>query len=383
VTIPYSDTDRELEDIFVLDAVAHAYNWTEPNWHDRATAEATAEMGWAVASTEVPTGYEVPREIYLQDWAPEDVANVLFRESATDVAIMHPLPIYAFKDGHVAVEKAVEALERWPTRFIGSYACCDPLMGKKALEQIEYQAELLKPLGLKMYPVSWKADTPQSWKMDEPEVAFPIFEKAAELGIRHIAVHKAVPLGQVPSADYYGTKDIEGAAEAFPELMFEIVHGGLAFVEETAWLLARYPNVYVNMELLNIIVERRPRAFAEIMLGLMRIGGPTMMKRFCWGTGTVVAHPRPGMQALLDFEFPEDLLEGAGMFGSIPQITIEDKRDMFGRNYAELHGIDIDAVRSRTQGDEFSRDPGAAPADPWTTIAAADVVLDHRQAVHA
>jgi len=28
---------------------------------------------------------------------------------------------------------------------------------------------------------------------------------------------------------------------AFPELNFEIVHGGMAFLEETAWQIARFP----------------------------------------------------------------------------------------------------------------------------------------------
>ena len=35
----------------------------------------------------------------------------------------------------------------------------------------------------------------------------------------------------------------------FPDLNFEIVHSGLAFVEETAHAIARSHNVYANLEI--------------------------------------------------------------------------------------------------------------------------------------
>ena len=31
--------------------------------------------------------------------------------------------------------------------------------------------------------------------MDDPKLIYPLYEKAAELGLRHVAVHKAVPIG--------------------------------------------------------------------------------------------------------------------------------------------------------------------------------------------
>ena len=64
--------------------------------------------------------FALPREVYLSDWSPEDVANILFRESQTDAAVMHPLPISAFHDNLVSIEKVRETRERWPNRFIGA-----------------------------------------------------------------------------------------------------------------------------------------------------------------------------------------------------------------------------------------------------------------------
>lgn len=123
---------------------------------------------------------------------------MLFNESQTDVAIMHPLAISAFKDGCVSIEKAAEALAKYPQRFIGSYACVDPLTGDAALESLAAQAELLDPMGLKLYPTSWDGNTPVSWRMDDPKLIYPLYEKAAELGLRHVRSTRPYPSVRSP-----------------------------------------------------------------------------------------------------------------------------------------------------------------------------------------
>lgn len=366
------------DDVFVIDAVTHAYNHTPENFADEVGAGAIAGLAYVLASDPPDPKYGLPREVYLSDWQVEDVANLLFRESETDVAVMHPLAISAFKDGYVAVEKAAEARERYPNRFIGAYACVDPLRREKAIEDLERQVEMLDPMGLKLYPTSWEGGKSVSWQMDDPELIYPLYEKAGELGLKHVAVHKAVPIGPIPVGDAYNPSDIENAATTFPDLSFEIVHGGLAFLEETAWLLARFSNVYVNMEIQGIIVERNPRAFAQILLGIMHVGGNEMLNRMFWGSGTALHHPRPCLEAFLDFEIPEDLLQNAGLFAPIKQITDEDKRNMLGGTYAKLHDIDIAAAKAAISDDEFSRKPGEPLAEPYSTISMADEVARSR-----
>ena len=68
--------------------------------------------------------------------------------------------------------------------------------------------------------------------MDDPRIAFPVFEKAQELGINLIGVHKGVPLGPQP-VEATQTWDMDGAAAAFPDLNFVIFHVGLPFLDET------------------------------------------------------------------------------------------------------------------------------------------------------
>lgn len=355
-------------DYFVLDAVTHAYNHLPSNWVDPVLGDAMVELAYHLAADPPNPRYAMSREQYLIDWQVPDVANFLFRESDTDVAVMHPLAIASFKDGYSSVAKAAEALERYPTRFIGAYACVDPLKGQEAVESIAEQVDMLKPLGLKLYPTSYDGKGPVSWRMNDPKLIYPLYEAAQKHGIKHVAVHKAVPIGPFAVGDAYNPSDIENAATDFPDLNFEIVHGGLAFMEETAWLLARFGNIAINMEIQNVIIERRPRAFAEIMLGLCRIGGADMMERMFWGSGGTLVHPQPALEALRDFQFPQDLLDSAGLFKPVRQITDQDKRNLFSENFARLHGLDLAAIRSGIENDEFSRSPGTSPAEPFSTL---------------
>jgi hypothetical protein len=275
--------------------------------------------------------------------------------------------LFVFKDGQTSVAKAYEALEKYPTRFIGSYAAIDPLRSgwEAALRE---QVEGLTPLGLKLYPASWQERGVETWALNDPKVAFPVLELCQELGIRHIAIHKALPIGPMEYRGAFGPMDVEGAAAHFPDLDFEIVHGGMSFVEETAWLLAKFPNIHVNMENLNIVVARRPRTFAKILLGLLHVGGNAIYQRLQWGTGTFQFHPRPCVEAMLDFTFPEDLLEDAGLYHPIEQITTEHKRDIMGGNFARCHGLDIETLKLGIANDEFARAPDQELPAPYATL---------------
>jgi len=355
------------EDVFVLDAVAHAFNLDPSNYAIEAPARASVEMFCGIAGNTGDPAYDYPRDLIQRDWPVEDLAALLFHESTTSVAVYHPTPIFIYKDGLSSVEKAAESLAKYPNRFIGAYACVDPL-SRGWEKYLEEQVAEFGPLGLKLYPASWHEQGVTTWAMNDPKVAFPVYEKAGELGLRHIAVHKAIPSGPMEYRNALNPKDVEGAAAHFPQLDFEIVHGGLAFLEETAWLLGQFPNVYINMENTNIVAARRPRRFAKILLGLMHVAGNKVYERLQWATGTVQYHPRPCVEAMLDFEFPEDLLEHAGLFSAVRQITMEDKRNILAGNFVRTHGLDVETMKQNIVGDEFYREPGAPLPQPLSTF---------------
>src|SRR3546814_16488166 len=99
--------------------------------------------------------YVASRDRYIRVWSIEDIANMVFLESDTDLAVYHVLPLNAYHDGMCSLDKAVEANRRWPDRII-NYCGVDPLQGSAALDELERQVELLHPVGLTLYPNSWQ-----------------------------------------------------------------------------------------------------------------------------------------------------------------------------------------------------------------------------------
>jgi predicted TIM-barrel fold metal-dependent hydrolase len=357
-----------IEGIPVVDAVVHPYNFSDENFRNDYARAITNMVSGSNRATS-PSGYKLTKEAYDRDWGIEEVANMSFLESYADLAVYHVVAIRAYYDGTCSVEKGLEAQERWPDRFL-CYVGVDPLEGDRALEDLERQVELFgNPVGLKLYPNSWVGDEVRGWKMNDPEVAFPLFERAQQLGIKAVAVHKALPLGRV-ELDHYRVDDIDRAAIAFPDLNFEIVHGGMAFLEETAWQIARFPNVWVNLETTATLLTIRPGAFEQALATLLS-RSPKAVEQILWGTGCMVAHPRPHLENFLRFQFSDELVDG----GLATQLTLENKRSILAENYARMHGLDLQARLDAVRGDSFDQRRGEQLAEPYSTTSVHELVL--------
>lgn len=337
----------ELDDVFVADAVVHAYNQAESNFRVPRYAQQVAEIGVGLES-KMPEGYRRTRESFLSDWPIEETENSLFRESRTDFAVIHPQSITVFHDGLTAEAKARQFVERNPTRA-AALASVDAVGTDDPQSELTRQVEAFDPHGVKVYPSYWEQDgTHHGFKMDDPEVAFPLWEHAADLGLDVVAVHKALPFGAVPM-DSYKVGDVEEAAASFPDLTFEIVHGGLSFAEETGWQIARHPNVYVNLELTLAELVTSPESFAETLEDLLYGGGEQALDKILWGTGAPHFHPGLLLERFWEYDFPE-MKSFSGTF----EITKEDKKKILGENWATAHDFDIDEIRSGTEDDQYS-----------------------------
>lgn len=362
------------DDIFIIDGVTHAFNMSEENFANRRYAEPVNEFLANLLGT-APAGYALEPDSTKRDWQVDETASVLFKESRTDIGIFHHTPIYFYKDGLSGIDKSAEAVEKYPNRFIGSYVAVDPLLPEPKKQLDEGIARVGgKVMGLKLYPVSYKDGEVVPWRMDDRELTFPLFEYAKEKGISNVAVHKSLPLGPAPSTEAFRPGDVEGAAAAFPELTFEIVHGGISFTEETAWVFGRYPNIWINLETVAIYAVLRPRVFAEIMAGLITVGTEAAIDQMIWASGATNYHPQCQLEAFLDFQMPEDLLQ-KGNFWPIPQFTTEHKRKILGENAARLYGLDIDELKANIADDEFSESQSRGLAAPYSTTELADKVI--------
>jgi predicted TIM-barrel fold metal-dependent hydrolase len=253
--------------------------------------------------------------------------------------VAQPLPLTdLFHDGLSEWEKCAEMARRYPDRAV-FWGTINPLEGKRALDLMEIQVKEFGAKAFKLYNVRYDYGQPFPWRMDDPRIAFPIFEKAQQLGVNLIGVHKGVPLGPQP-IEATQAWDMDGAAAAFPGINFVIFHVGLPFIDEICWQLVRFPNLYASIAATVNFVVRSPKVFAETMAKLLFWCGED---KIIYGGETPIWHPRGALNAFWDFELPQDIVDGYGC----GQLTRQAKKKILGGNLARLHGIDIDAKKAQ------------------------------------
>jgi predicted TIM-barrel fold metal-dependent hydrolase len=351
-----------LDDVFILDSTVHAYNTRDDNYVEgpfkmRVAAQLTDTL-WRGHSQLLPDGdprWALSYERFKRGMDAETLSNALFAESQTDVCIYHGTPLYGiYKDGGSPLAVGKQMRDRHPGR-VALYGPVSPWQ-PDALDIMDRLVEEDGVIGFKLYPMDLVAGRIVNYRLDDPEIAFPLLEKAQKLGIKNIATHKAIPQGQVPMAPF-SPADVSGAAVAFPDLTFEIVHGGFAFLEETDWQLRSFPNIIVNLEgSSSYLMQASPRRFAELIGTFLRAGGED---RIVWSTGCNSHHPRPYIEMFWNFEIPQDMVDGYGY----PQLTEQAKRKILGLNHARILGWDVESKRALFVDDEFSRLAQMRP--PW------------------
>jgi hypothetical protein len=326
-------------DAFVFDGVAHPFNFTEKNVYDRA-GEMFRQHLYAFHQVLTPdTEPKLSAEQYLKDWTPADIQEMVFEHSDTDMLVAMPLPLTdLFRDGLSPWEDCAELASRDPERIV-FWGSVNPLEGRKALDLMERQVGEFGAKAFKFYNVRYDYGAPFPWRMDDPRVAFPVFEKAQELGVNLIGVHKGVPLGPQP-VEATQTWDMDGAAAAFPDINFVIFHVGLPFLDETCWQLIRHPNLYASIAATLNFIVRSPRMFAEILGKLLFWCGED---KIVYGSEAPIWQPQWALNAFQAFSIPQDLCEGYGY----PQLSDQAKRKILGENLLRLHGMDVDATRDR------------------------------------
>jgi predicted TIM-barrel fold metal-dependent hydrolase len=333
----------------VVDAIVHPFNFDPANCRNRHGHFFT-EMIARSSVYNNPDSYRIPERAYRRDWGIDEIAYAAFLESDTDLAVYHVLPLNAFMDGACSLEKAVEARRRWPNRFI-FYIGVDPTQGQTALDEMQRQYDALEGdvVGLKLYPNTWLGEEIRGWLMSDETIAFPVFEKARSLGLGTVAIHKAFPMGPAELL-HYRVDDVDRAAMEFPNINFEVIHSGLAFVEETSWQLRRFSNIYANLESTTMLLVNRPLAFESALASFMRY--PEMTERVMWATGgCIVGHPRLLLDSFKSFKFRDVLVNE----GKVPQITASDKRKILSENYVRMTGIDIGKRLKAIENDELSQ----------------------------
>jgi uncharacterized protein len=329
-------------DAFVFDGVAHVFNFEQKNAYGTA-GEMFNNHLYAFHQALTPANQtHLAAEEFLRQWTVSDIDRMVFDESDTDMLVAMPLPLTdLFRDGLSPWEECAELAARRPDRTV-FWGSVNPLEGRKALDLMERQVGEFNAKAFKFYNVRYDYGAPFPWRMDDPKIAFPVFEKAQELGVNLIGVHKGVPLGPQP-IEATQTWDMDGAAANFPGINFVIFHVGLPFIDETCWQLIRYPNLYASIAATINFCVRAPRMFAEILGKLLFWCGED---KIVYGSEAPIFHPQWALEAFWDFQLPQDLVDGYGY----PQLTEQAKRKILGENLLRLHGMDPTQVRAGQTG---------------------------------
>ena len=220
------------------------------------------------------------------------------------------------------------------------------------------------------YPIkAWKCYTQWGpagigFELDSPDVGIPFIERARELGVRNICIHKGIFFAQFPQ-ELGRCADVGRAAALYPDMNFIIYHSGyevgrkegpydpsnatrgvdalIKSVEANG--IGRNANVYAELGTTWRYVMRDPTTAAHLLGKLFKhIGEENVL----WGTDALwYGSPQDQIQAFRSFQIAPALIEAHGY----PELTPALKQKVFGLNGARVYGIDVPERRQKTETD--------------------------------
>jgi hypothetical protein len=329
-----------VDDIFVFDNVVHMFDNTEDNVIN-SVAKDNLERLHKRYSRQDAREHE---DFESRRSSVEEALSVLFKRSGTDMAQAQTVPLFGFwREGFAPARMQHELAQACPERvvFCGGV---DPIYhGRRgALYELQRQVEEWNAVSMKFY----KAHGPwTAWTADDRDLAYPIWERCLELGVRNVQFHCGVPLGNERIEDLR-PNDIQRAAADFPDLQFVIHHLGDPYVDESINIAARFSNVWLALSstVVNIWPVAPWMAYERLGKALLAVGPD----RLLWGSEAFIW---PDVQRLLDIflamEMPEELQDRYGY----PALTREVQRKILGLNQARLLGIDVRSTLAKLEPD--------------------------------
>ncbi|MEN2738344.1 amidohydrolase family protein [Microbacterium sp. X-17] len=347
-----------IKDMFVIDAVVHAIdNSYEQIVHSKFAAEVIFQDR-ASQFDMLPADYVIDEQRFYQKFPKDGLLSLVYRESATDMAVYHAVPMYGVFDDYSPLSVGQAMKHEYPGRTM-VYGPLSTFYGvQAAIDELDRLVEQEKVDGIKFYPWDMIDGKSRTMSLADEQEVYPVLQHALDLGMTHIAVHKSLPLGIAPT-DAYRIGDVDHAARDFPDIQFEVVHTGNAFLEDHVWQVSRFKNVWANLEVTAMYAMNHPRKFARIMGELLLAGAED---RMLYSSGASWAHPQPIIEALVDFEMPASMVDEG-----YPEFTDTIKEKILGLNYARLHGIDIAERKRLTENDDIEIEKRAhGLAAPWS-----------------
>jgi len=320
--------------MIVFDAVVHAHDFRDSallNDDARYLRDSIhGALDWSVQRGGHIISHEAVDAPPSHEWSN----RMLFEESDTDFAMVQTVPLMKlFREGMSPARLSYELAQSNPDRY---FFCggVDPLDKgvEAAVDEMDRQYEEWGATSFKFYQAQ---DMRSAWRADDEKLAYPLFEKAVKLGIKAVQFHKGLPLG-LQRVEDLAPNDLQQAAYDFPNLNFGAHHMGDPYVAETISIAGRFPNVFIVLPIWFSQYFVQPMEMMHRLGQCLLLVGPD---KLCYGTDAFLW---PGVQAYIDMfdslEMPEELQENYGY----PEITDEVRRKIFGKNFANMIGIDLE-----------------------------------------
>jgi hypothetical protein len=324
----------EKDDYFKIDPEAHLIGDMTPINHFPGV-----QMWWrAIANITRPLILGTPAEMLAMLEPQEmqknpDPANLLaaMDKYGVDIACLLPesmMDTTGYTSRWVSNGEMAAVVESNPRRFIYQ-PNLSPVKFKGVKNTIWEMEYWVKEKGAKIF----KFYPPEDTYINDPDL-WPFYEKAQELKIV-LDIHTGfcwVPPGKSKFALPILLDDV---AREFPDLKIVAFHMGYPYCDDLNMVAMGHPNVYLCLSVLIPWAVSAPRKFAAIIGEALRFVGPD---RIIWGTDYAgfAVQIAAAVQGFRDFQIPEDMRQGYGY----PEITMEDKKKIFGENLARLLGIE-------------------------------------------
>ena len=358
---------------FILDVQGHFVN-PEGAWLNGLPEEATPLRGQPKTNCDLGTlGGD---RGYLNCIGPDEFVKDVFLDSETDLMVLSFVPStreaepLTIEEAH-ATRDIIERLDGTDRLLIHGR------VNPNQAGDLEGMDELAEHWGVS----AWKTYTqwgPQGHGvsfMDDTGQAF--IEKARQLGIRNICVHKGLPFGP-QSYEHSLCDDIGPAAKQNPDINFLIYHSG--YVAEQAEGpydptrnegidsliktvlendIVEQGNVYAELGSTWRLLMRDPDSAAHSLGKLFKYMGSD---KVLWGTDSIwYGSPQDQIEAFRTFQISEEFQEAY----AYPAITEAMRAQVFGLNAAPLYGLsDEDIQRLRKDRVNEDRVAYAPVADP-------------------
>ncbi|MEQ8514361.1 MAG: amidohydrolase family protein [Chromatocurvus sp.] len=349
-------------DEFIFDVQGHFVNPTGA-WLRRIPDEARPLSGFDNAGCALGKG-PGDRD-YLQCFGPDAFVQDVFMDSDTDLMVLSFVP--STRDREPLTIEEADAVRAIVGELDGARLLLHGRVNPNQAGDIEDMQRLRDEFGI----AAWKTYTQwgpegKGFFLTDEDTGIPFLERAQELGVRVVAVHKGIPFGD-ESYEHSLCDDIGPVAKRFPDLSFLVYHAGFVPGQAEGPYdpgrnegidslirtvidndLGHGSNVYAELGSTWRYLMRDPDSAAP-GIGKLRkyLGDDNVL----WGTDSIwYGSPQDQIQAFRAFQISESVREAHGY----PELTPERKRKVFGLNALKPYGLQADVMNAAIQRDRVA-----------------------------